>query len=295
MPRPESFAGHLLPEIRRFFRSTSAKLGIAVVILLVLFAAFSPLVAPMDPIDYNPDYRLQPPGSRDGAGHVYLLGTDQLGRDVLSRLVYGSRISVLIMATVVPMSAMIGVTLGLVAGYYGGSVDNVIMRVVDIRLALPFILVLLAVMAILGPSLRNTILVLGLLGFSDYARFVRAETLSVRQLEFVTAAKASGASDFRLIVRHVLPNVLSTIIVIATLQIPHVIVTEASLSFLGLGIKPPTPSWGGMVGEGRQYIYTAWWLSSFPGLAIALTVLGGNLLGDRLRDVLDPKLRTLPQ
>lgn len=274
----------------KFFRSRPACVGIALLCAMVVSALLSPIVAPYDPLEQNPAWRLQPPLWVDTKGNQHVLGTDQLGRDVLSRLIYGARISIVVMATVVPMSAVIGILLGLTAGFFGGRVDDIIMRIVDIRLAIPLILLLLAVMAILGPSLVNTILVLGLTGWSDYARFVRAETLSIKQREFLEAARATGMSEWRILTRHVLPNVMSTVIVIATLQIPHVVITEASLSFLGLGVPPPAPSWGAMLGEGRNFIWVAWWLNTVPGVAIGLTVLGGNLVGDRLRDVLDPRL-----
>jgi peptide/nickel transport system permease protein len=220
-----------------------------------------------------------------------LLGTDSLGRDMLSRILYGARISLLVGVLAVAVQGTIGVTMGLLAGYYRGRIDAVLMRIADVEMGLPFLVLAIAVMAILGASLRNVIIVLGLTGWVIYARIVRSEVLSLREREFVQAAQALGAPGGHIVLRHILPNVTASIIVVATLQIPRMIISEASLSFLGLGVPPSVPTWGSMISDGRDYVSTAWWLSTFPGIALVLAVLGINLLGDWLREVLDPRQR----
>ncbi len=220
----------------------------------------------------------------------YPLGTDTLGRDVLSRLLYGARISLIVGLSAVCISGVLGVSLGLLAGYYGGRLDDVLMRLGDIQLAFPILVLAIAVLAVLGASLGNVILVLGISGWVTYARIVRGETLSLKQREFVEAARAIGSPDGSIIWYHILPNILPPVTVVATFSVARVIIAEASLSFLGLGIPPPTPSWGAMLDEGRNYITTAWWLALFPGLAILFLVLGINLVGDWVRDVLDPRM-----
>lgn len=268
-----------------------AALAMLVLIAIILAGLFAPLVSPHDPYAVDMANRLKPPGSTDGQGNWYLLGTDALGRDLLSRLIHGSRVSIIVMLTVVPVSAAIGVAMGVSAGYFGGWVDSAFMRLVDIRLSVPFVLILLAIMAVVGPSLRNLVLVLGLTGWADYARLVRAETMSIKQRDYIMASQASGASRMRIMIRHIVPNIMPIALVISTLQVPFVIVIEAALSFLGLGIQPPTPSWGNMLAAGREYIWMAWWLITFPGIAISTTVLSANIMGDRLRDLSDPHTR----
>ncbi len=258
---------------------------------VIIVALVAPYIAPLDPYEQTLTSRLKPPMWVDEVGRTHWLGTDQLGRDVLSRLILGSRISLLVAVSAVPISALVGTLTGLVSGYVGGRLDELIMRLVDIQLALPFILLILAVIAVLGPSLLNMIIVLGVTGWAQYARLVRGETLSIRRREFILATRALGASDVSIMFRHVLHNVISPVIVLVTLSVPRVIVAEASLSFLGLGIQPPTPSWGGMLSQGREYMWNAWWLSTFAGLFISTTVLGINMLGDWIRDELDPHLR----
>jgi len=261
----------------------------AIMAILILVAIFAPWISPYDPYDQDLTQRLKPPLSANLNGGHYWLGTDQVGRDVLSRLIHGSRISLLVGMTVVPMSLVLGSTLGLISGYRGGITDEIIMRLVDIQMAIPFTVLALAVLAVFGPSLVNLILVLGITGWVNYAKLIRGEVLSVRKREFISSAQAIGCSHLRIIIRHILPNVGSVLIVWSTLAFPRVIMSEAGLSFLGLGIQPPAPSWGGMLSNGRDFVWTAWWLSVFSGLAISVTVLGSNLLGDWLRDILDPR------
>ncbi len=266
-------------------RSRTAQFGLVIIFLFIFIAIFAPFISPYNPVSQDISQRLKPPS------FAHPLGTDQLGRDILSRIIYGSRISLIVGFSAVFISGMIGVTVGMVSGFYGGKVDAIIMRLADIQLSMPFILLAIAIMAVLGPGLKNIILVLGITGWVIYARIVRGETLQVRNIDFVNAATALGNNDTRILFRHILPNVLASAIVVATLEMARMIIMEAALSFLGLGIQPPTPSWGSMVADGRDYITNAWWLITFPGLAIMITVLGINLFGDWLRDSLDPKLK----
>lgn len=271
-------------------RRPQAVLGLAVLSVVMVMAIGAPFVAPHDPYVQSLDERLRPP-FWSGGNLTHPLGTDQLGRDILSRLIYGARISMAVGFAAILISGSLGVAAGVMAGFYGGFVDEGLMRLVDLRLALPFILLVIAVIAVFGPSLFNLVVILGLTGWAPYARVVRAEVLSIRERELVTAARALGASDRRLMIRHILPNTLASAIVIGSLELAQMIVTESALSFLGLGVQPPTPSWGNMLGEGRDYLLTSWWLATFPGLAIALTAVAINLVGDWLRDVLDPRLQ----
>ena len=280
---------------RRVLRSPSGALG-TVLLAVFLAAAFgASWMTPYDPAAQDLRATVQPPSLSPVRGSVHLLGTDQLGRDILSRLLVGLRISLLVALAVVPLSLLLGLTTGMVTGYRGGWLDLALMRVVDAQLAIPTLLLMVAVVAVLGSGLPQIVLVLVIAGWPSYARVVRAEVMALREREFVAAARAVGASDARILARHVLDNLLPTILVLATLQLPVVIVLEAALSFLGLGIQPPTPSLGQMLGHSQEVVWRAWWMPTIPGVAITLLVLAFNLMGDRLRDVLDPRLRGLGQ
>jgi len=265
--------------------------GIGILVIVALAALAAPNVAPRNPLAQTLADRLMSPGTRGTHGEVFWLGTDGLGRDALSRLIYGARASLAVASLAVACSGVLGLFLGLTAGYYRGWVGAVLMRFVDIVLSIPFLLIAIAVVAALGPGLEHTVLVLGLTRWPRYARVAFAQTLAGRSREFVEAARALGGTDVRVMLRHVLPEVLPSIVVVGTLEIGLMIVYEAALSFLGLGVQPPTPSWGNMLADGRAYLATGWWLATFPGLAIMVTVLGANLLGDAVRDRLDPRVR----
>jgi peptide/nickel transport system permease protein len=277
--------------LRELAKNKAALLGLTILMVVTASAIFAPVISPADPLNQEVSVRLKPPTLEGGDGRAHLLGTDHLGRDILSRLIFGARISLVIGISAVALAGTLGTLLGLVAGYGGGRTDDICMRLTDTMLAMPFILLALAVIAVLGSSLRNIIFVLGITSWVSYARVVRAEVLTLRTREFVSAAQALGGRGARIIFRHLLPNVLTPVIVIATLEIARMIILESALSFLGLGVQPPTPTWGGMLADGRAYLSTAWWLATFPGLCIMLSVLGINLLGDWLRDILDPRLR----
>ncbi|HEX6511323.1 MAG TPA: ABC transporter permease, partial [Chloroflexota bacterium] len=261
--------------------------SLAVIALVVLCAAAPGLVAPYDPLKPDLAARLAAPLAQHGGLH--LLGTDSLGRDILSRVIFGARISAVVGASAVVLAGLIGVVLGLIAGFYGGVADAAISRLADIALALPYLVLAIGVVAVFGAGLATVIAVLALSTWVTYARIVRGEVLAVRHSEFVEAARAIGASPARLMFGHILPNVSSSIIVVASQQLAAMILFEAALSFLGLGVSPPTPSWGGMVADGRLYVAQAWWVSTLPGIAILLTVLAANWLGDWVRDTLDPR------
>jgi peptide/nickel transport system permease protein len=282
-----------LPAVVRPRRRVSfrAVFGLTVLLLMGGAAVFAPQLAPWDPGRQMLLKRLRPPMWQERGLREHPLGTDHLGRDILSRILYGGRISLGVGLTAVTLSTLIGVTLGLLAGFFGGRADAFIMRVVDVFLAIPYILLAMGVVFALGPSLLNVILVMGVTRWVQFARIVRADVLSIREREFVAGARARGNRPLRLLLRHVLPNALTPIIVVATLELAFMIIYESALSFLGLGVQPPTPTWGWMLADGRNYIATAWWLATFPGLAIMLTVLAVNLLGDWLRDTLDPRLK----
>jgi len=253
--------------------------------VIVVAAALAEALSPYGPNEQDITQRLQAPGL------THLLGTDEVGRDILSRLIFGARISLLVGVIAVGVSCPVGVLVGLVAGYTGRRTDDVLMRITDIQLAVPTILLAIAVVAVLGPGLWNVILTLSVTGWTLYARLTRGEALTIKSRDFVQAARATGAGDVRIMVRHVLPNVVSPVIVVAVFAVANMIILEATLSFLGLGVEPRVVTWGRMLNGGRLYLSTAWWLTAFPGLAIFVTVLAVNLLGDHLRDWLDPRLR----
>jgi peptide/nickel transport system permease protein len=263
-----------------------AWIGAALTVLVLVAAAGAPWLAAHDPLQADFASGLLPPGS---PGH--LLGTDQLGRDLLSRVLHGARLALFIGACTVVVTAVVGGLLGLVAGFVERWPSTVLMRVADVQLSFPFILLALTINAIVGLGLRNIILSLSAAGWVVYARVVRGEVLSVKQRDYVHAAAALGVGRARLLFRHVLPNVAPSIVVVASLQFSQFVVAEAAISFLGFGVQPPTPAWGSMLSESRDFLYVAWWLAAFPGIALALTALGVNLLGDWLRDTFDPKLR----
>ncbi|MFH1258471.1 MAG: oligopeptide ABC transporter permease [Elusimicrobiota bacterium] len=269
--------------LQRFLHNKLAVTGLTIILLLLAIALFSRWVAPFDPGEQNLLARLQPPSVR------HWLGTDDLGRDVLSRMLYSSRISLAIGIIAVSIAALIGGLLGLAAGYFGRWWDSLIMRSVDIMLCFPTFFLILMVIAFLEPSIYNVMIVIGLTSWPGVTRLVRGECLSIREREYVLAARALGLSTPRIIFVHILPNVFSPILVSATLGVGSAILAESALSFLGLGVQPPTPSWGNILTIGKDYIHIAWWLSLFPGLAILITVLAFNLLGEGLRDVLDPR------
>jgi len=268
-----------------WMRHALLAIGALIVGAMSLGAIFAPWITPFDPNFINVDMLLQPPST------THLLGTDALGRDVFSRILYGGRVSLWVGFVAVGIATSIGLVLGLVSGYFGRIVDEIIMRGVDVMLCFPSFFLILAVIAFLEPSLTNIMVVIGLTGWMGVARLVRAETLTIRERDYVLAARAAGAGPVRIIFRHILPNAIAPVLVSATLGVAGAILTESSLSFLGLGVQPPDASWGNMLLEGKEVLGIAWWLSVFPGLAILFTVLGYNLLGESLRDLLDPRLK----
>src|SRR5438477_5520318 len=293
--RPQSIALHggASPWSRRLrvisHMDLSAMVGLLLVGLFVLAAILAPLIEPHDPLAQDVARRLKPPGFVDARAGTFFLGTDGLGRDILARIIEGARVSLLVGVGGASISAILGIGLGLTAGYAGGWWDTVIMRCVDVFQAIPFTILAIAVAVILGPSLRNVIIVLGISSWVNYARVVRGETQAQRNGEIVVAARVVGARRVRILLRHVLPQVTASIIVLTSLLVASMILFEASLSFLSLGVQPPTPSWGNMVLDGVEPIRVAWWVSFFPGVAILMTVMGINLVGDWMRDVLDPR------
>ncbi len=275
---------------RRIRRDLAGLLGLLVLILVIALGLAAPFVSPHDPLEQNLRTRLKPPAWMAGGDWKHPLGTDQLGRDIASRILYGTRVSLLVGFGTVSIAAMLGIMLGLVSAFFGGLIDDVIMRIADAQLAIPFILLAIAVIGAIGPGLLNVVVVLGVTGWVVYARVTRASALSLREQEFVLAARALGARPIRIILRHILPNCIAPIIIVGSYQLATMIFNEAALSFLGLSVAAPTPSWGNMLGDGRDYLSNAWWIATLPGVALTLTVLSINLLGDCLRDVLDPRL-----
>jgi peptide/nickel transport system permease protein len=264
-------------------------------LVLILMAILGPIVAPHDPLDHSLKRRNIPPAwTAEGSG-TYVLGTDILGRDVLSRVIYGARVSLIVAAIALATGITIGTGLGFMAGYYGGIVDEIITRTVDVWMGVPFILVALVLSMALGPSLQTMIILLAILAWTPFVRQVRGEVLSLRERDYVALARIAGASTWRLFLKHILPGVTNTILVLATFRVANLILTEAFLSFLGAGIPPPTPTWGNMISEGRDYLQDAWWISVFPGIAILLTASSLSFLGDWIRDFTDPMLRQLEE
>jgi peptide/nickel transport system permease protein len=277
--------------MRRLWRLKWGLVATVVLALIVASAVFAPWISPHDPIQVDIRHRLAPPAWMDGGRADHLLGTDQVGRDLLARMLYGGRVELVVGVCAVAVAATLGVLLGLIAGYFGGRTDAVIMTALNVMLSFPFVLLALAVIAVLGPSLTNLILVLGAAGWPIYARVVRAEALAIREREFILASRALGTGHVRIVFRQIFPNLVSPVIVIATLQVAQLIIVGSFLSFLGLGVQPPTPAWGNMLGEGRVYMLNSWWIATFPGLAIFVTTLVINLMGNALRDWLDPHMK----
>ena len=290
--RPQDARLQVLSEFWHYFsQNRGAIVGLTVFVLLILMAIFAPFVAPHDPIEQFRDNLLQPPAWEEGGSWQFVLGTDDVGRDMLSRLIFGARFSLAIGLVVVTSSLVSGVILGLLAGYFRGIVDVVIMRVMDVILAFPSLLLALVLVAILGPGLVNAMIAIALVLQPHFARLTRAAVMGEKNREYVISARVAGASHLRLMLITILPNCLAPLIVQATLSFSNAILEAAALGFLGMGAQPPTPEWGTMLAEAREFILRAWWVVTLPGLAILITVLAINLMGDGLRDALDPKLK----
>ncbi|MED1796254.1 ABC transporter permease [Brevibacillus nitrificans] len=289
--RERKKSGSLSRFFRLLWKSKVGTIGLLIMAAIVFVAVFAGAIAPHDPVKTNVSKRLLPPMWLEKGSPDYPLGTDNLGRDVLSRIIYGSQVSLIVGIFAVMLAGAIGGVLGLVSGYYGGWIDAIIMRTVDAFLAIPSMLLMLIILFVMGPSLGTLIFTLGITNWVKYARIIRGEVLSMKERDFVKASRTVGASDARIIFTHILPNVTSSFIVVSTISVAAAIISEASLSFLGLGVQPPTVSWGGMLSDGRQYLATSWWVATFPGIAITITVLGIIFLGDWIRDVLDPKMK----
>lgn len=277
----------------RIIKNLTCIIPVIILSLIILMAIFADLVAPCDPVKMSLPDRLMPPFWAEGGSTEHLLGTDKMGRDILSRLIFGARISLSISLLVIAITATVGTTLGIVGGYLGGRTEAFLMRITDISMAFPPILVAMLLCVSMGPSFATVVLSISLLGWAPYARLIRGETLRVREEDFIAQARVTGTSPIRIMIRHIFPNIVNPLVIVMTLQVGLLIITEASLSFLGVGIPPPAPSWGNMINDGRNLVDTAWWISTFPGIAIGLVVLSGNFLGDWLRDKLDPRLRQL--
>jgi len=274
--------------IRGMVTSPAAMISFAIVVFFCLVAIFADQIVPHDPIKVDIIKRLQAPIWQDGLPG-YVLGTDQMGRDVLSRLILGTRVSLQVGIFATIISATLGTIAGIVAGFYGGMVDNVLMRFNDMQRAVPFLVLAIAIIAAVGPGLDKLILILGVFGWAGYGRYIRGEVLSIREKEYIEAARTVGAGNVRIMFHHILPNVMSTLLILSSFSVALLIIVESSLSFLGLGVPLPTPSWGNMLSDGREYMETAWWLATFPGIAIMIIVLAINVLGDRLRDIFDAR------
>lgn len=271
--------------VRLLYRNPVAMAGIIILAVMVMMSLCADVLAPFDPIRLSLAERLQPPGPS------HWFGTDEMGRDILSRIMFGARISLRIGFVVILIAGGMGSIIGAVAGYYGGHVDNIVMRVMDVILSFPSLVLAMALAAAMGPSLNTAIVAVAFVMIPKFARLVRGDALSVKEMQFVAAAKVSGAGDFWIIFNHILPNCLNSVIVLATLTLGDTILIAASLSFIGLGAQPPTPEWGAMISVGRKFLMDQWWYATFPGIFILLTVIGFNILGDALRDILDPRIR----
>lgn len=276
--------------MKLLLKSKTGTLGLIIVLTVAIIAPFASVLAPYDPTETHPTYMLQPPFWMEGGNMDHILGTDNLGRDILSRMIYGTQVSLLVGFSAVIIAGAIGAALGLISGYYGGIIDTVIMRFVDAFIAIPSLLITLVILTVVGPGLWTLIIVLGATNWVGYARIVRGEVLSVKEREFVKAAQSIGVKDYKIMYKHLIPNVASSFIVTSTLSVASTIIAEAALSFLGMGIQPPAVSWGLMLNSGKDYLAVSWWVATFPGLAITITALGIIFLGDWLRDVLDPRM-----
>ena len=277
--------------LHRLGQARTGVIGLGMVCFVLALAFLAPFISPQDPLEQDLHARLKPPFWDEKTDPKYLLGTDQVGRDLLSRLIYGSRISLSVGFLTMSFSAILGITLGILAGFYRGLLDSVISNCVNIMMSFPYILLAISVMAATGPGYKNLIMVLGFTGWPIYTRLIRAEVIELKNRDFVTAARALGGRNSGVILKHILPNLASSIIVLSTFELARMIIRESFLSFLGLGVQPPMASWGGMLAEGRSYMLNLWWLAAIPGSAIFFTTLGINLMGDGLRDWLDPHTR----
>jgi peptide/nickel transport system permease protein len=286
----------------RIFRKLTLIIPVTILVVIILMAIFADLawlglpdvrLAPYSPTKMSLPDRLMPPFWAEGGSTAHIMGTDKMGRDVLSRLIYGARISLSVSFLVILITSTIGTLLGIIAGYLGGRTEALLMRITDISMAFPPILVAMLLIVGMNPSFFTVVLAISVLGWAPYARLIRGETLKLRNTDFVAQARIIGTSPIRIMLRHIFPNIINPLIIVMTLQIGLLIIVEASLSFLGVGIPPPAPSWGNMVNDGRNLVDTAWWISTFPGIAIGLVVMSGNFFGDWLRDKLDPRLRQL--
>ena len=267
----------------------NAVFGLPLLLVILCAGIFGPLVTPSDPFEMNLSNQVLPPFWLEGGSYSFPLGTDQFGRDLFSRIIYGCRASLAVGIIAVLISAVIGVMIGLMSGFFRGIIDEILMTIIDVQMAFPFFLLALVISFLLGPSIQNTIVALGIAGWVTFARVTRGEVMTVKEREYVLAANSVGCSTFRILTKHILPQLLTPIIILSTLQIGRVIIVESGLSFLGMGIQPPIPTWGNMMSEGREYMLNAWWYSTFPGLAVTLAVLAFNITGDWLRDLFDPK------
>ncbi|MFC2108530.1 ABC transporter permease [Candidatus Bipolaricaulota bacterium] len=276
--------------LRNVWRRPGGVIGLSVIAVLVFVSVFAPYLSPYGANQQSRE-PLQPPYGFPGGSSRHLLGTDSLGRDLLTRVLYGTRVSMLVGVCAVFVQGILGTSLGLLSGFYGGWVDNLITRLLDVQASIPFLVLAMGVLMVVGQGFSKVILVLGITGWITYARVIRGEILVIREKEYIEAARSVGASNMWIIMRHVLPNVFTHMIIVGTIQMPRMILAEASLSFLGLGVQPPTIAWGNMVAAGRDYLFGQWWIATMPGIAVFITVLGVNLLGDILRDVYDPMTR----